>query len=299
VPSIERRPSPRDALSDARLEPSPAPWLCCPDHRLSPPLQPARRPCDHLAGLGPRPRAPLPAGNASRGLGVVRRLLQPLRHAGTPCEPSFLAREWDLRPATRRHRRMPVALALPTALPRRRPASRDPYVPHLRGARSACAEGRVTGRGDRAKARRTLLTRSYGPSSCRSEHPGHRLDWPRGLDCPAGRRSGRGPPRTPPREGRRRWKDRGAFRRAGTLTQASDFSLTRAWTRPPSRRLRRGIARGVLRLWCRRSAPSSDEESAVRRLDVSLQTGYRSSGSGDASQRPSRLLRPNQLAGSL
>jgi len=82
VPSIERRPSPRDALSGARLEPSPVPWRCCPDHRLSTPLHPARRPCGHRAGLGPRPRTPLPAGSASRGLGVVRRLLQPFSTRG-------------------------------------------------------------------------------------------------------------------------------------------------------------------------------------------------------------------------
>lgn len=59
------------------------------------------------------------------------------------------------------------------------------------------------------------------------------------------RRSGRGPPRMPPREGRHRRKDQGAFCRDGTLTRAGDCSLVRAWTAAPSRRLRGGIARGT------------------------------------------------------
>jgi len=61
--SILRRPSPRDALSDTRLGPTPALWLChhgtgCRRLCYSVPLLRAPR------SLGPRPRAPLPRGIA-------------------------------------------------------------------------------------------------------------------------------------------------------------------------------------------------------------------------------------------
>jgi hypothetical protein len=55
----------------------------------------------------------------------------------------------------------------------------------------------------------------------------------------------------PPREGKHRRKDQGAFCRAGTLTRAEDGSSVRAWTAVPSRRLRRGIARGLAHLFYR------------------------------------------------
>jgi hypothetical protein len=52
----------------------------------------------------------------------------------------------------------------------------------------------------------------------------------------------------PPREGRHRREDRGAFCRAETLTRAEDCSFVRARIAAPSRRLRGGIARGLARL---------------------------------------------------
>jgi hypothetical protein len=62
---------------------------------------------------GPRPRAPLPTGVtllwASASLADFCNLF--LRRAGTPYEPSILAREWSFRSAARRHQPMPVALA--------------------------------------------------------------------------------------------------------------------------------------------------------------------------------------------
>jgi hypothetical protein len=56
-------------------------------------------------GLGPRRRAPLPRGARFLNLDVVRGLLQPVRRADTPAEPSILARERGFRPTTRRHTR--------------------------------------------------------------------------------------------------------------------------------------------------------------------------------------------------
>jgi len=54
-----------------------------------------------------------------------------------------------------------------------------------------------------------------------------------------------------PREGCHRRKNQGAFCRNETLTRAEDGSSVRAWTAVPSRRLRRGIARGLTRLFHR------------------------------------------------
>lgn len=97
MPSIERKPSPRNALSDARLELLRAPWLCCHDHLLSTLFEPSSVTSRSPFGLGPRPCAPLPAERTSRDLGVVRRLLQPsFDTRAHPSSHRFLAREWEL-----------------------------------------------------------------------------------------------------------------------------------------------------------------------------------------------------------
>lgn len=70
----------------------------------------------------------------------------------------------------------------------------------------------------------------------------------------------------------------------------------RAWTAPPSLDLRRGVARGDARLFYPLEAPSSDEDGASRGLDP-LNQGEPKPRWNDESQRPSRHLRPNQLAG--
>ena len=190
---------------------------------------------------------PLPAGIALLSASVVaRRLLQPLRRTGTPFELPILAREWSFRPAARRHQPMPVALASPvrchtgglrTAIRSRRLSLRRAPLARTR---------RIVGRGARAKAWfARSWTMSRVPSSWRSGHPGHRFDWLRGLEDLDAHRPGRDPPRMPPREGRHRRKNQGAFRRDGTLTRPGHCSLVRAWTAAPSRRLRGGIARGT------------------------------------------------------
>jgi hypothetical protein len=71
-------------------------------------------------------------------------------------------------------------------------------------------------------------TISRVPFSWRLGHPGRRIDSRWSLEGFAARRPDRGPPRMPPREGRHRRKDRGAFCRAGTLTRAEDGSSVRA-----------------------------------------------------------------------
>jgi len=114
---------PGDALSSARLRPSPDTRLC---HRVPGcrrlftdwPFQ-ARRP-------GSRPRVPLPLG--TRFSEPRRRLptsATSIRRAGTPDEPSILARERSSRSSTRRHQPMPVALAFSMRFRAEGPASHD------------------------------------------------------------------------------------------------------------------------------------------------------------------------------
>jgi hypothetical protein len=109
--SIEREPLPRNALSDVRLGLPPPTRLC---HReqgcrhlftTDRPFRCARKP-------GPRSRAPLPTGVALLWTSVsLADFCNLLRRTGTPNEPPIFAREWDFRPAARRHQPMPVALA--------------------------------------------------------------------------------------------------------------------------------------------------------------------------------------------
>jgi len=73
--SVLRRPSPRDALSDTRLEPTPAPWLCHHGTGCRRLCYPGSS-CEHH-GLGSPSTRPVATGPASLNLGVVRRLLQP------------------------------------------------------------------------------------------------------------------------------------------------------------------------------------------------------------------------------
>jgi hypothetical protein len=240
-----RRPFGRPARAWA----GPAVWP--PRCRSSTSFRP-RRSAGDRRGPGPRPRAPLPAGVTllwtSTSLADFCNLI---RRAGTPDERSILAREWGFRPAARRHQPMPVASAwtmrrriagLRAATCTRRLAR---VVLHLRGrgrSRAKASERR------RAARRRTTLR---VPSSWRFGHPGHRDDSSRGLEILVTPRTGRDPPRMPPREGRHRREDRGAFFRDGILTRGMDCSFTRARIAAPSRRLGRGIARERACLFCR------------------------------------------------
>jgi len=128
----------------APASPSAAAW---PPHRWLPtPLRPrpplSRQPEVWIPVHAPRCRR----GSAPLDLGVVRRLLQPLRRTDTPDELPTLARERSFRPTARRHQPMPVASAA-TVRHRTRGlraascARRLSHVAlHLRGGSSSRAE---------------------------------------------------------------------------------------------------------------------------------------------------------------
>jgi len=248
MPSIVQAPSPRNALSSARLRTSPGSRLGHRDPGSRRLVHRRRTPC----GMPPVAEVPVHAPRCQRETrfsGPRRRL--PIcnlkRRAGTPCERSFLAREWGFRPATRRHQPMPVALAAPPrcragglrAAPHHTTAFT--IVPRLRGTagcgpeRSSEGEPRVLGRYRACPSRDAPGIRVTGSGPMRS------------LEDSARHRSGRGLPRMPPREGKHRREDRDAFCRVKTLTRAEDGSSVRARADAPSRRLRGGIALGTNR----------------------------------------------------
>jgi hypothetical protein len=247
MPSIEQEPLPRNALSSARLWTSPASRLGHRDsgsRRLFTPQEPLRTP----EGPGPRPRAPLPTGDTllwtSASLADFCNLKQ---RAGTPNERSILAREWSFRPAARRHQPMPVALARDT-LPHRGPASLELHAPACARRVPLAWTGQLEGRSVRVKASRALLDDVARALLVALRAPGSPVRLATRPGDLVARRTGLGSSLMPPREGRHRRKNQGAFCRTGTLTRAEDGSSVRAWTAVSSRRLRRGIARKRARL---------------------------------------------------
>jgi len=202
-----------------------------------------------------RPPSTCPAANgshASLGLGIARRLLQPVFATRGHTLRAFVPRtRVGLSPRCSPAPTDAGCVGLRGALPHRGPASHDLHASALTAAFHSRGRGRSWAEAlERRRAARSL-TMSRVPSSWRFGHPGHRFDWLRGLESLEARRPGQDPTRMPPREGRHRRKDRGAFCRAGTLTRAEDGSSVRAWTAAPSRRLRGGIARGLARLFHR------------------------------------------------
>ncbi len=235
--------------------------------------------------------------HVSLNLSVVRRLLQPMStrgHTLSSCLSSHASGAFTplLAGTNRCQLRWPFrrVAAWGAGEPRSAP-------PGSRAGCSTCVDEAVA-RAEALERRplRALLTKSRVPSSLRPGHPGHRLDLSPGLENLGIHRAGRDPSWMQPRERPHRREDRGAFCRDGTLTRAEDCSSVRAWTAPPSRGLRGGFARGDARLCCPLKAPSPDEESASCGLDPSNQ-GEPKPRWNDESQRPSRHLRPNQLAG--
>jgi len=200
VPSIERKPLPRDVLSNVRLGPLPAPRLChrgAGRRRLSTLDRPRE---GILERRGPRPRARLPAGSRFSEPGHRSPTSATDVDARThPNEPLFLAREWDFRPATRWHQPMPVALAL-SRVATRRAASHALHEPAcarcvpLAWTRQAAWAEAVERRSARAldDDARVLLVPPRAPGSpirlalCSGEQEAHR--------------SGLGPSWMPPRE---------------------------------------------------------------------------------------------------
>ena len=112
VSSVVQGPSPRDALSSARLRTLPALRL---GHRTAG----FRRlfTCSSSPGMSERARPPFTrtvanGGRAYPGLSTsLADFCNLSRRAGTPFERPILARERSFRPAARRHQPMPVALA--------------------------------------------------------------------------------------------------------------------------------------------------------------------------------------------
>jgi len=250
VPSIGRGPSPCNALSSIRLRPGPGTRF---GHRgtVRRRLSPARTLSDPR-GPGSRARAPAANGKrASWSLGVARRLLQP--HYDARAHPTSVRSSHasgafaPLLAGTNgcRLRWPPRCVAAPRACEPR--SARDGF----RTPRSTRVDG-TESRAGALERRRAARVGTRVPSSWRSGHPGHRSESPRALERLVARRTGRDPPRMLPREGRHRWKDRGAFYcRDGILTRAGDGSLVRARTGAPSRHLRGGIARELARLFHR------------------------------------------------
>lgn len=153
---------------------------------LSSPFHPHRSfrsPC----GLGPRSRAPLPAGvRFSEPLASLADFCNLKRRAGTPDERSILARERGFRPAAPRHRPMPAALASPMRC--RLGGLRVMTCMRRLDARahSTCVDEASPWAGVIERRRACVCVRL--PSSCRSGHPGRRFDPLRSLERFAARR---------------------------------------------------------------------------------------------------------------
>ena len=191
---------------------------------------------------------------------------------------------------------MPVALARDT-LPHRGPASLDLHV-------AACAHrvplswtGQIEGRGVRGKASRALLDDVARALLVAPRAPGSPV---RVVSKPGGPRPSSDQPR-PPFDGapRRATPSKGSgcllprwnpYASGGWLLRAR---LDRGPVTPPPWRHCSGGSRAFSTA---SAAPSSDGES-TRSGSTDRTSGSRNPLWNDRPQRPSRLLRPNQLAG--
>jgi hypothetical protein len=268
VPSIGQGPSPRDALSSARLGPGSAPRLGrrgAVRRRLFTRAGPLRDP----RGPGPRPRAPLPAGVtllwASTSLADFCNLI---RRAGTPDERSILAHEWGFRPAARRHQPMPVASA--SAVRRRTAGLRAAScsrrlaraVLHLRGrGRSRAEASERRRRGALSKERRTGPPRSASGTRVTGASR-HEVWRPRAFVAPAETHLGCRPAKG------------GTVGRIEVPSAAMEPLRERgiAPSRAPGPRPRHAASEEALLESSRAfrtafAAPASDEESTLKRLD--------------------------------
>jgi len=166
------------------------------------------------------------------------------RHAGTPSEPSFLAREWELSfpllaGIDRCRLRWPdrCVAAAGAGEPRSAACLLSRGTARLRGMANhgpeRSREGRPRALDECARALLVIApsTRVTG-SNCRRAWIARRVIAPAEthLGCL-------------PAKGDTVGRAKVLSVRDGTPTQAIDFSIARARTTPPSRRLRRGIAR--------------------------------------------------------
>jgi hypothetical protein len=201
VPSVVQGPSPRDALSSARLRTFPALRL---GHRSTGSRRLFTRPPS--PGMCGRAR-PTFTRTAANGLRASLGLSAPLAdfcnlitkrgHTLRATDPRARVELFTpLLAGTNRCRlRWP-----PDASPQRGPASHGPRAPAF--AVALHLRGRVEPRAEASEQRRSraLRTMRACPPLRRPGHPGHRLEVSRALDDLALPRSGRDPPRKPPRE---------------------------------------------------------------------------------------------------
>lgn len=251
MPSIERRPLPRDALSGARLGPLPASWLCCPDHRLATRLAPLAMTLRSPSGVGPP---------SARTLAREPRLSRPGRRSSTSATVST-------RGHTRTSHRSPrarVGLA-----PRYSPASTDAGcvgrpLRHRSGGRRAAIRDAPRFRVVRCRSRGMCGSRA-GATERRRPRPLDGIAWtllvfapstrvtdatPRGawialrIAAPAEAHLG-----CPLAKGDTVGRTEVLSVATEPVRQRAISRFARARTRYPSRRLRGGIALGTYASW--------------------------------------------------
>jgi hypothetical protein len=264
------------------------------------PVLDAFSPPDALAstrGPGSRPRAPLPTGvtllRASAPLADFCNLNTTRGHTLRAVDPRTRV---ELSP---RYSPAPTdagCVGLRDALPHREPASRDLYTLTCVQRVPLARTRQVAGRSVRAKASARSWTMSRVPFSWRFGHPGHRLDPSRRLeDLRDSSRRPRPPSDASPRRvtpSKRsgcllpRWNP---YASGGLLLRAR---LDRGPVTPPPQRHCSG-ARTPFSPFPQR-LPLTNKALEPARPTEPWEPKPRWN---DQSQRPSRLLRPNQLAG--
>jgi len=212
--SVGQGPSPRDALSSARLRPSRRRGFATATPAIDA-VGPARA---FLGSLGPspRPRVPLPSGGALLwARDIACRLLQPYttrghtRRASDPRARAGLSLRCS--PAV-----MPAALACPM------------HLHASNGPRATTRAGHGSERPSEGK-RAAFCERFRAPFLVELLAPGSSIRVSCGIwSLPQTRRTDRDPRAMPLREKRCRTEDQGAFRRDGTLTRTEECSSGRA-----------------------------------------------------------------------
>jgi hypothetical protein len=171
VSSVVQGPSPRDALSGARLRTLPVQWL---GHRCSG----SRRlfTCPSSPGMSGRARPPFTRTVANGGRAYpghstpLADFCNLSRYAGTPFERPILARERSFRPAARRHQPMPVAL-VPRCVAASRTCEPRSARDGLRRRVPLAWTSRTAGRSAGVKAVARSSNDSRGPSSLTPRAP--------------------------------------------------------------------------------------------------------------------------------
>lgn len=264
-----------------------------PRHRPSTPFDP-RRSSQIRAGRALVHAPPLPTGSALLGASTsLADFCNLIRRAGAPDERSILARERGFHPAARRHQPMPVALAAGVrrrtaglrAAIRTRRLSRAAF--HSRGwdgwRAGALEQGEPRALGRTCPPRGAPGTRSPTRVATSPGEARGSSDRPRCTADAAPRRA------TPLEASRCLLSRRNPYASAGWLPRARPDRSP--FTPPPRRHCSRAHAPF---LPLSRRLPLTRKAPEVAR---SVEPGVPKSPRNGGSQRPSRLLRPKQLAG--